>query len=204
MESVGSSPSLVILSDTEAEVMAIPASDLEVDPSKAPPSPDYVPSSPIHEPTSPDYHLGSKTESEPFEDESEPIKDAPKAVEPLPAQVAPPPPPVQILLTLPTSSTEHASIRPSRKRCRSPPPTSVVPPPDVPLPHRRSSLPPPDTTAETAITKFFIPEATTIVAPVRCCRMIEARRWTFARDDIDTWRHQDGEPRYEMEEGSSA
>ncbi|GJU37657.1 hypothetical protein Tco_1186011 [Tanacetum coccineum] len=113
-ESVGSSPSLVILSDTEAEVMAIPAvlpeitleavttvivapptatldlaieSDPEVEPSEALPSLDYVSSSPIHALASPDYHLGTNTKSEPFEDESEPIEDAPEAAKPLPLRM---------------------------------------------------------------------------------------------------------------------
>ncbi|GJU39135.1 putative reverse transcriptase domain-containing protein [Tanacetum coccineum] len=128
-ESVGSSASLVILLDTKAEVMAVPAvlpeiapeaeatvvasptvvldlvieSDLGAELSEASLSPDYVPASPIHAPDLPDYHPGPYTESEPFEDESKDlIKDvAPEASEPLPAQVAPPPP-VQITPTLPT------------------------------------------------------------------------------------------------------
>nr|GEY59090.1 hypothetical protein [Tanacetum cinerariifolium] len=85
-----SSPSLDILSDIEAEVMAIhvvlpkigpdvvasavvalptttldPAieSDLEVEPFEAPPYLDYVLSSPIHIPASPDYHPESDTKS---------------------------------------------------------------------------------------------------------------------------------------------
>ncbi|GJS13547.1 hypothetical protein Tco_0408019 [Tanacetum coccineum] len=164
-ESVGSSASLVILSNTKAKVMAILAvlpeitleakaavvasptpildvvieSDPEAEPYEALLSLDYVPASPIHAPASPDYHPGSNKESKPFEDESEvPIKDiTPEAAEPLPAQVAPPLP-VQIT---PTSPTEPAFFGPSRKRCRSPPPASAVPPPDVPSPRRRSSLP---------------------------------------------------------------
>nr|GFA31503.1 hypothetical protein [Tanacetum cinerariifolium] len=94
-ESVGSSPSLGIISDTEAEIIAIPAvlpkiapkaaaavgppttaldlvieSDPKVEPSEAPPSPYYVPSFPIHAPASFDYHLGLDTKSEPYKDES--------------------------------------------------------------------------------------------------------------------------------------
>ncbi|GKB64261.1 reverse transcriptase domain-containing protein [Tanacetum coccineum] len=43
-----------------------------------------------------------------------------------------------------------------------------------------------------------------MAAPVRLCGMVEARRWTFAMVSIDTWRYQEGEPRYEIEESSSA
>ncbi|GKE50749.1 hypothetical protein Tco_1485905, partial [Tanacetum coccineum] len=49
----------------------------------------------------------------------------------------------------------------------SPTQASAVPPPDVPLPHRRSSLPLLDTTTKDIISEFIIPEATTTVAPVR-------------------------------------
>ncbi|GJX56104.1 hypothetical protein Tco_0286001 [Tanacetum coccineum] len=49
----------------------------------------------------------------------------------------------------------------------SPTQASAVPPPDVPLPYRRSSLPPLDTTTKDIISEFIIPEATTTVAPVR-------------------------------------
>ncbi|GKA60643.1 hypothetical protein Tco_0760050 [Tanacetum coccineum] len=119
-ESVGSSPSLFISSDTKAEPttsldLAIEP-DLEAEPSNAQPSSDYVPSSPILVPVSPDYHPGPDTESAPIEDESEPNEDAPEVAEPLSAHIAPPPP-VQITLTLPTSPTEPASTGPSRKRC---------------------------------------------------------------------------------------
>ncbi|GKF16237.1 hypothetical protein Tco_0061155, partial [Tanacetum coccineum] len=100
-----------------------------------------------------------------------------KAVEPQPAQVAPPPA-VQIIPTLPI---EHASVRPSRKRCRSPPPASSIPPPDVPSPHRRLSLPQPNTSAEAIVPEFVIPEATATVAPVRRRRMVEARGWLLLR-----------------------
>nr|GEU62309.1 hypothetical protein [Tanacetum cinerariifolium] len=114
-ESVGSSASLVILSNTKEEVMAILAvlpeiapraetavvpsptpvldfvieSDLEAEPSEAPLSPDYVPASSIHAPASPHYHPGSDTESKPFEDDSEvPIEDvAPAAAKPPPTQI---------------------------------------------------------------------------------------------------------------------
>ncbi|GJT97041.1 hypothetical protein Tco_1092559 [Tanacetum coccineum] len=154
-ESVGSSPSLVILLDTEAEVMAIhvflpeiaPEAafvvappivalyliiefDPEVEPSKALPSPDYVPSSPIHAPASPDYHPGPDTESEPFEDESEPIEDALEAAEPLPAQVAPPPP-VQISPTEPTP-TLHIIPYDTRATARM----TARPQPTLPLGYR--------------------------------------------------------------------
>ncbi|GJY83743.1 reverse transcriptase domain-containing protein [Tanacetum coccineum] len=82
---------------------------------------------------------------------------------------------------------EPTLVGPSRKRCRSPPPTSFVPPPD--------------TTAEAVMPEFGIPEAMASVAPVRRRRLVEARRQAFTRDGIDTWRHYEGEPRYEMEEG---
>nr|GEY32138.1 hypothetical protein [Tanacetum cinerariifolium] len=112
LRDVRSSPSLVILSNTEADVMVILVvlleialeaattaivasptvvldlaieSDPKVEPSQAPPSLDYIPSSPIHAPASPDYHPGLDTESEPFKDESKPIEDAPETAEPLPA-----------------------------------------------------------------------------------------------------------------------
>nr|GEU44138.1 hypothetical protein [Tanacetum cinerariifolium] len=81
-ESVRSSISLVILSDTGIE------SDILAEPYEALLSPDYVPASPVYAPTSPDYHLGLDTESEPFQDESEePFEDdALDASEHLPAQ----------------------------------------------------------------------------------------------------------------------
>ncbi|GJU84271.1 hypothetical protein Tco_1291817 [Tanacetum coccineum] len=155
-KSIESSPSLVILSDTEAEVLAIPVAlpsiapkaaaatvvslptvtgdlairtDLEAEPSKAPPFPDYIE----------------------------------------------PPPPVQISATLPTSPTMPASVGPSRKRCRSPPLASAVPPPDVSSPHRRSSLPPSDTTAEAVILEFVIPEPMAPVFLVRRRRAMRAK-----------------------------
>nr|GEU48618.1 hypothetical protein [Tanacetum cinerariifolium] len=132
-ESVRSSPSLVILSDTELEVIVVPIilpeiapeaeaalvasptpvldlaieSDLEVEPSKALPSPDYVSVSHIHAPTSPGYHPRLDTESVPFEDEFEPIEDdSLEASEPLPAQVSPPP----LVQITPTSSTEPTAV----------------------------------------------------------------------------------------------
>ncbi|GJU58370.1 hypothetical protein Tco_1236136 [Tanacetum coccineum] len=149
-ESVGSSTSLVFLSDTKEEVMAIPValpeitleaeadidgllsltamldhilnSDPEAEPSEAPLSPDHAPVFPIHE--------------------------APETVGPLPAQVvstppaqvtpAPPivsSPPLQIVPT-PSFLSPPSFVRPSRKRCRSP--TSylpaVIPAPTI-LPH---------------------------------------------------------------------
>ncbi|GJT89638.1 putative reverse transcriptase domain-containing protein [Tanacetum coccineum] len=71
-ESVRSSASHVISSDTETEIIAVPAiipeDDLETEPSEAPPSPDYVLASPK-------YFPGSDTESDleelPLEDPSE-------------------------------------------------------------------------------------------------------------------------------------
>nr|GEU52982.1 hypothetical protein [Tanacetum cinerariifolium]GEU57751.1 hypothetical protein [Tanacetum cinerariifolium] len=174
-------PSLVILSDTKVEVMAIHAvlpkispeavavvalpmavldhvieSEPEAEPSKVSLSLNYVPSSPIHALISPDCHPGPDTYIEPIEDESDPIKGIPEVAEP-------------------------AFVGPSRKRCRSSPLVSSVPPPDVPSPRRRSSPPPPDITAETVITEFVIPEATATVALVmaalvRHCRLVDASR----------------------------
>ncbi|GJY30344.1 hypothetical protein Tco_0413839 [Tanacetum coccineum] len=53
------------------------------------------------------------------------------------------------------------------RKVESPTQALAVPPPDVPLPHRRSSLPPLDTTTKDIISEFIIPEATTTIAPVR-------------------------------------
>nr|GEW88621.1 zinc finger, CCHC-type [Tanacetum cinerariifolium] len=58
-----------------------------------------------------------------------------------------------------------------------------------PMEDETSSPPLPDTTVEAVIPEFVIPEATTLVTLVKRCRMIEARCWTFSRDNIDTWRH---------------
>nr|GEU35885.1 reverse transcriptase domain-containing protein [Tanacetum cinerariifolium] len=43
-----------------------------------------------------------------------------------------------------------------------------------------------------------------VIAVTFACWLVEARRWSFTRDSIDTWRHQEGEPKYEMEEGPLA
>nr|GEV07613.1 RNA-directed DNA polymerase, eukaryota [Tanacetum cinerariifolium] len=125
-DSIGSSASLVILSDTETQLAVVPAvlpeialeaiaavvdlpigilelvlhSDSETKPIEAPPS---------H-----DYHPGADIEFKPFEAESEedPSRDDSsesdpyKAAEPIPAQVVPTPP-VQISPTLPTG---HAHV----------------------------------------------------------------------------------------------
>nr|GEV74416.1 RNA-directed DNA polymerase, eukaryota [Tanacetum cinerariifolium] len=48
-----------------------------------------------------------------------------------------------------------------------------------------------------------IPEAMAPNAPVKH-RRVDARCWNFVIDKIDNWRHQEGEPRYEMEEGPLA
>ncbi|GJX43654.1 putative reverse transcriptase domain-containing protein [Tanacetum coccineum] len=128
-ESIGSSASLVILSDTETKVPAVPVilleialeaeaamvasptsvldlvlkSDPEAEPSKAPLSPNYVPASHVYASVSPDYHPGSNTEFEPFEEESEESSEdeAPEVAKPLPTQVVSDPP-VQVTPTLPT------------------------------------------------------------------------------------------------------
>nr|GEX16301.1 hypothetical protein [Tanacetum cinerariifolium] len=48
-----------------------------------------------------------------------------------------------------------------------------------------------------------IPEAMTPDAPVKL-RRVDARCWNFVKHEIDNWRHKEGEPRYEMEEGPLA
>ncbi|GKB45889.1 hypothetical protein Tco_0896642 [Tanacetum coccineum] len=80
---------------------------------------------------------------------------------------------------LPLSSSPPSSLLPfsSRERSRSP----TLPP--LPLP----------TSPE-----VVIPEATATAALARLRRIVEAHRWAFSKDGIDTWRHQEGEPRYEM------
>ncbi|GJW09960.1 hypothetical protein Tco_1575787 [Tanacetum coccineum] len=166
-ESVGSSTSLVFLSYTKAQVMVIHA----VLPEIAPKAKADVVDSPT---LVLDLVIESDLEAEPFEallsPNYEPFEDdAPEAAKPLPAQVAPSPP----LQITPTSPTKPESVGPSRKRCRSPPPASAVPPPDVPSPRKRSSLLQPDSLVEAIILEFIILEATAIVAPVRRRKMIE-------------------------------
>ncbi|GKD91868.1 hypothetical protein Tco_1371705 [Tanacetum coccineum] len=51
--------------------------------------------------------------------------------------------------------------------------------------------------------KRCIPDVMAPDAPVKR-RRVDARRWYFVKDKIDNWRHQEGEPRYEMEEGPLA
>ncbi|GKA44761.1 hypothetical protein Tco_0737557 [Tanacetum coccineum] len=89
----------------------------------------------------------------------------------------------------PSSSSPPSSLLPfsSRKRSRSP-----LPPP-LPSP---AVLPPPP--------EVVIPEATTMVILSILHRIVEACRWAFAKDSIDTWRHQEGKPRYEIGESSLA
>ncbi|GKB91311.1 hypothetical protein Tco_0963583 [Tanacetum coccineum] len=166
-ESVGSSPSLVILSDIEAKVMAVLAILPEIAPEEA---------AVVASPTAALYLvIKTNPEIEPFE--APPSPNYVPAAEPRPAQVAPPPP-IQIISTLPI---EHASVGPSPKRCRSPPLASSIPPPDIPSLRRRLSLLQPDTLAEAIVPEFVIPEATTIVTPVRRSRMVEARGWLLLR-----------------------
>ncbi|GJT71621.1 hypothetical protein Tco_1030907 [Tanacetum coccineum] len=135
-ESIGSSVSLVILSDTETEVAAVPVilpeialeveapmvalptavldlvfeSDPEVEPSEALLSSDYVPTSPVYTLVSPDYHPGSDTESKPFEEESKESSevDTLKVGEPLPTQVVS----VPAVQDTPTLPTKPASVPP--------------------------------------------------------------------------------------------
>ncbi|GJX54764.1 hypothetical protein Tco_0283133 [Tanacetum coccineum] len=97
---------------------------------------------------------------------------------------------------LPSSSSPPSSLLPfsSRKRSRSPsPPPLPLPPLPSPSP---AILPPPP--------KVVIPEATTTATLARLRRIVEACRWNFVNDGIDTWRQQEGEPRYEMGESSLA
>ncbi|GJX15128.1 hypothetical protein Tco_0206886 [Tanacetum coccineum] len=54
-----------------------------------------------------------------------------------------------------------------------------------------SVIPPSDPTAEAVMPEFIILEATALVIPVRRRRLVEARRWAFARDgeqEIETLR----------------
>ncbi|GKA79789.1 hypothetical protein Tco_0786385 [Tanacetum coccineum] len=116
----------------------------------------------------------------------------------LPSSSSPPP------SLLSSSSLPSPSLLPpsSCKRLRSPsasPPPSVSPSP-LPLPPLLS--PPPAVLPPSP--EVVIPETSATTAPVRLCRMVEAYRWNFARDGIDTWRRQEGDPRYEIGESSSA
>ncbi|GKG62249.1 hypothetical protein Tco_0632153, partial [Tanacetum coccineum] len=69
----------------------------------------------------------------------------------------------------PDETVHHDSepAGPSHKICRSPPPASA------------------------GVPEFVIPDA---MAPVKR-RRVDARRWYFVKDEIDNWRHQEGEPR---------
>ncbi|GKA46689.1 hypothetical protein Tco_0739572 [Tanacetum coccineum] len=69
--------------------------------------------------------------------------------------------------TIMTKEKQSLPSVPKNELQKSPTQASAVPPPDVPLPYRRSSLPPLDTTTKDIISEFIIPEATTTVAPVR-------------------------------------
>ncbi|GKE99350.1 hypothetical protein Tco_0022701 [Tanacetum coccineum] len=122
----------------------------------------------------------------------------PKLPSKIPSSSSPP------LSLFPSSSSPSPLLLPSssRKKPRSPslPASPLVSPSPLalpPLPSPPSALVPPP--PEVAILKTL---ATT--APLRLCRMVEACRWSFASDGIQTWRHQEGEPRYEMGEHSSA
>ncbi|GJT90920.1 hypothetical protein Tco_1079765 [Tanacetum coccineum] len=102
------------------------------------------------------------------------------------------------------SSLPSPSLLPSssRKRLRSPslPPSPSLSPSSLPLPPLPSlplaAVPPPP--------KVIIPETLATTTPHRLRRMVEACRWSFVRNGIDTWRYQEGEPRYEMGESSPA
>ncbi|GKE57068.1 hypothetical protein Tco_1496253 [Tanacetum coccineum] len=165
-ESVESSPSLIILLDTEAEVTVIadvlleiaPAatsttivapptttldlvieSNPEVEPSKAPPSEE--PPSPDYVPSYPIYAPASPDYHPRLDTESEPIED----------------------ISEPIEDTRKAAKPPPTQRCRCPPPAPTVPPPDVPLP---------TPITEAVILEFIIREATNPVALVRHRRLV--------------------------------
>ncbi|GJX37293.1 hypothetical protein Tco_0250596 [Tanacetum coccineum] len=111
----------------------------------------------------------------------------------LPSSFSPP------LTLLPSSSSPSPSLLPSwsHKRPRSPslPPSSSVSPSPLPL-HSSPS-------AAVLLPEVVIPKTLTTATAARLCKMVEACRWAFARDDIVTWRHKEGEPIYEMGECSS-
>ncbi|GKC29636.1 hypothetical protein Tco_1036930 [Tanacetum coccineum] len=101
-------------------------------------------------------------------------------------------------ISLPSSS----SPPPSLLSLSSSPPPSLLPPSSCKRP-RSPSLSPPSAVLPPS-PEVFIPETLDTTAPARLRRMVKAHRWSFARDGIDTWRHQEGEPKYETGESSSA
>ncbi|GKC84388.1 hypothetical protein Tco_1140105 [Tanacetum coccineum] len=172
--------SFIILSDFDDDVTTLPVRP-------TPSSSDYVPASPDY---SPDSDLNSNS----LEDDcsSTTITFAKLSLPPpslLPSSSSPPP------SLLPSSSSLPSSLLPSasRKRPRSPSPSLPLVPSPLIIPP--VILPPP---------QVVIPESTTTVALVRLCRKVEARCWTFPMDNIDILRYQEGEPRYEIGESSSA
>ncbi|GJX35253.1 hypothetical protein Tco_0246810 [Tanacetum coccineum] len=94
---------------------------------------------------------------------------------------------------LPSSSLPPLSLlpSPSHKRSRfpslpplpSPPPTVLPPPPPL---------------------EVVIPKTLVTDTHVRLRKMVEAHCWAFNKDNIDTWRYQESESRYEIGEGSLA
>ncbi|GJV59157.1 hypothetical protein Tco_1465257 [Tanacetum coccineum] len=89
---------------------------------------------------------------------------------------------------LSSSSTPSPSLLPSssRKRPRShslPPSPSVSP---LVSPLSLPPLPSPPSTTLPSPPEVVIPETLAMAAPPRLCRMVEARRWSSARDGIDT------------------
>nr|GEW76989.1 hypothetical protein [Tanacetum cinerariifolium] len=174
----------VIISDFDDEITTLPIR--------------YASSSSDRIPTLSCYQLD-------FSDDSS-DEDLSKTVESLPGQTASTsvvhPPPTRSLPTshafsqLPSSSppisllpSPSPSLLPSlsRKRLRSP---SLSPPP----------LPSPPLTVLPPSPEVVIHVTSAMAAPVILRKMVEAHRWTFARDDIDTFRHQNGDPEYEMGE----
>ncbi|GKE55813.1 hypothetical protein Tco_1494998, partial [Tanacetum coccineum] len=164
-ESVGSSPSLAILSDTKAEVMTIPIILSEIAPEAAAlvivslltATPDPIESDPEVKPSKASSSETPPSPDYPMEDEFEPIEDAPETSEPLPAKVAPP---VYNTPTLPISSVEPTPVIPYDTRATV---TMLVhPQPSLPLCYRAaiarwsaapSSTPYPSCTLEDSVSQ---------------------------------------------------
>ncbi|GKE33191.1 hypothetical protein Tco_1452513, partial [Tanacetum coccineum] len=187
-ESVGSSPSLVILSDTEAEVMAIPVVLPEIAPEEAPTSivapptatldlaiesdPEVEPSKalPYEEPPSPDYvpsypiHAPTSLDYHPKSDtESEPFEDDFEPIEDAPEAAKPLS--AQVAPPPPVQISPTLPTSPTKHASVGPYRKRCRFPPPA------STVPPPDVprsdpTFEAIIPKFVIPEATTPVASV--------------------------------------
>ncbi|GJV05092.1 hypothetical protein Tco_1338661 [Tanacetum coccineum] len=174
----------VIISDSDVEITTLPIR--------------HAPSSSDRISTLSDYLRDSGDDSSNEDLTAPPSTCHPKLPSKIPSLSSPP------LSLFPSSSSPSPLLLPSssRKKPRSPslpasPSVSPSPLALPPLPSPPSALVPPP--PEVAILETL---ATT--APLRLRRMVEACRWSFASDGIQTWRHQEGEPIYEMGEHSSA